>query len=162
MQEIRVRSLVWEDPPCHRATEPECHNYWACALEPRQEPQLLKPTCPRACALKQKPLQWEACATQQKSSPYSPQPEKSLHGNKDPSQPKINITIKLYFKRELILTSWITVTKHKGTTSHAKIINSMDHRAFIKGFLTFPVIGMNEWERTAVKRFIWYYLARNW
>ena len=29
-----VRALVWEDPTCHRATGPVCHNYWACALEP--------------------------------------------------------------------------------------------------------------------------------
>ena len=27
MQETRVRSLVWEDPTCHRATKPVCHNY---------------------------------------------------------------------------------------------------------------------------------------
>ena len=33
---LQVLSLVWEDPTCHGATEPE--------------PQLLKPTCPRACA----------------------------------------------------------------------------------------------------------------
>ena len=25
--------LVWEDPTCHGATKPVCHNYWACALE---------------------------------------------------------------------------------------------------------------------------------
>ena len=35
MQGTQIRSLVWEDPMCHGATEPE--------------PQLLKPACPRAC-----------------------------------------------------------------------------------------------------------------
>ena len=39
MQGTRVRALVWEDPTCHRATKPTCHNYWAWA------PQLLKPAC---------------------------------------------------------------------------------------------------------------------
>ena len=50
MQGTRVRALVQEDPTCHRATKPVCHNYWACALEPASHnywahtPQLLKPT----------------------------------------------------------------------------------------------------------------------
>ena len=31
----RVRSLVWEDPTCRRATKPACHNYWsACTQRP--------------------------------------------------------------------------------------------------------------------------------
>ena len=54
-----------------------CHNYWACALEPRSHnywpymPQLLKPAQPRACAWQQeKPLQWEACAQQLERSPH--------------------------------------------------------------------------------------------
>ena len=34
VQETRVRSLVLEDPTCHRATKPVSHFYWACALEP--------------------------------------------------------------------------------------------------------------------------------
>ena len=34
MQGTRVRSLVWEDPTCRRATKPVHHNYWACGLEP--------------------------------------------------------------------------------------------------------------------------------
>ena len=29
-----VQALVREDPTCHGATKPVCHNYWACALEP--------------------------------------------------------------------------------------------------------------------------------
>ena len=50
-------------------TKPMYHNYWGCALEPRTKnncarvPQLMKPFCPRACALQQeKPPQWEARA----------------------------------------------------------------------------------------------------
>ena len=31
-QVTRVQSLVQEDSTCHGATEPMCHNYWACAL----------------------------------------------------------------------------------------------------------------------------------
>ena len=34
-----VRALVWEDPICHGATKPVCHNYWA------RVSQLLKPVC---------------------------------------------------------------------------------------------------------------------
>ena len=34
MQGTWVRSLVWGDPTCRRATKPVHHNYWACALEP--------------------------------------------------------------------------------------------------------------------------------
>ena len=49
MQGTWVRALVREDPTCHRATKPRCHNYWACALEPTSHnywahmPQLQKP-----------------------------------------------------------------------------------------------------------------------
>ena len=45
----QVRTLVWEDPTCRRATKPMHHNYWACALELTSHnywahvPQLLKP-----------------------------------------------------------------------------------------------------------------------
>ena len=48
VQETRVQSLLQEDPMCRRATEPVCHNYWACVLEPgscnywAHEPQLLR------------------------------------------------------------------------------------------------------------------------
>ena len=50
MQGTWVRSLVWEDPTCHGATKPVCHNYWAYTLEPSSHnywalvPQLLKDT----------------------------------------------------------------------------------------------------------------------
>ena len=42
MQGTQVRYLVREDPTCHGATKPLCHNYWAHA------PQLLKPVRSRA------------------------------------------------------------------------------------------------------------------
>ena len=46
-----VRSLVWEDSTCQRATKPMCHNNWA--------------QVPRAHALQQeKPPQWEATREQ--------------------------------------------------------------------------------------------------
>ena len=66
MRKTWVWSLIQEELPCHRATKPMYHNYWASALEPRSYnywahvPQLLKPECPRACVLQQeKPSQWE-------------------------------------------------------------------------------------------------------
>ena len=33
MPETWVRSLAWEDPACHGATELVGHNYWACGLQ---------------------------------------------------------------------------------------------------------------------------------
>ena len=35
MHKKQVWSLIWENSTCHRATKPVCHNYWACAPEPR-------------------------------------------------------------------------------------------------------------------------------
>ena len=57
-QGTRVRTLLWEDPTCCRATKPARHNYWAWALEPTSynywahEPQLLRlcSTTTEACA----------------------------------------------------------------------------------------------------------------
>ena len=76
MQETWVQSLIWEDPTCHGAIKPMCHNYWACALEPESWKywahvlQLLKPEHPRAHAPKQeKPPKWEARVPQLESGP---------------------------------------------------------------------------------------------
>lgn len=33
-QDTGVRSLVWEEPPCRRATRTARHNYWARVLQP--------------------------------------------------------------------------------------------------------------------------------
>ena len=90
MQGTRVQALVREDPTCHRATNPVCHNYWA------REPQLLSPCAtttearmPTARAPQQeKPQQWEACAPQWKSSPHSPQLEKAHAQQKRPKAAK--------------------------------------------------------------------------
>ena len=77
MQGTQVRILVQEDSTCLRATTTEAY-----------VPQLLKPACPRAWALQEKPPQWEAHAPQQ-SSPHSLQ-WKLVQSNEDPMQPKIN------------------------------------------------------------------------
>ena len=73
--------------PCATTTEPKSHNYWACVL------QRLKPACPvpvltREATTTRNP--WTAT----KSSPHSPQLEKSPCSNKDPAQPKIVLKIK--------------------------------------------------------------------
>ena len=63
MQGTRVRSLVWEDSTCCRATKPVHRNYWACALEPGSPDYGAQ--VPRARAPQQeKPLQGEACGPQ--------------------------------------------------------------------------------------------------
>ena len=64
------------------------HNYWAHVL------QLLKPDHPRACALQEKPPQWETRAPPRESSPCSPQQEKSPSTNEDPAQPEIKKHLK--------------------------------------------------------------------
>ena len=95
MQEMRVQSLIREDPTCHEATKPVRHSYRARALQPgshnywAHRPQLPKPACLRVHALQQeKPLQGEAWASQLERSRSSPQLEKSLQSNEDPAQPK--------------------------------------------------------------------------
>ena len=84
MQGTRVRALVREDPTCHRATKPVCHNYWACALEHVSHNYWARE--PRARAPQQeKPLQWEAHLPQlekahmQQRRPNAAKKKKSLN-----------------------------------------------------------------------------------
>ena len=67
-----VWSPVREDPTCCGATKSVSHNYWSpCATTTEAR-------VPRARDPQQeKPLQWEACALQRKSSPRSLQLEKA-------------------------------------------------------------------------------------
>ena len=68
MQGTRVRTLVWEDPTCRRATKPVHHNDWACALEPASHNYWAH--VPRARAPQQeKPPRWEARALQRRVAP---------------------------------------------------------------------------------------------
>ena len=69
-------ALVREDPTCRRAAKSMHHNYWTCALEPASHNysarvlQLLKPTCLEPMLhSKEKPLQREAHAPQQRVAP---------------------------------------------------------------------------------------------
>ena len=90
MQGTQVRSLVREDPTCHGATKPVHHNYWACTLEPVSHnywacvPQLLslhaattEAHAPRAHAPQREATAMRSPRTTTKSSPHSPQTEKS-------------------------------------------------------------------------------------
>ena len=87
MQGTRVRSLVREDPTCHGATKPMCHNYWACALKPASH-NYWSPH-PRACAPQQeKPPQVRSPRTTLKSSPHSPQLEKACAQQQRPNAAK--------------------------------------------------------------------------
>ena len=70
MQRIWVRSLLWEDPTCLRATMPMCHhNYWAHTPEPvlcNSEGTTMRSLC---IAVKDCSLQLEkACAQHWKPS----------------------------------------------------------------------------------------------
>ena len=53
VQETWVQSLIREDPTCCGATQAVCPNYGGCWCSRAWEPKLLKPVCPRACALQQ-------------------------------------------------------------------------------------------------------------
>ena len=84
MQETQVGSLIQEDPTGQGATKPvKNHNCWA--LEPgattteTHAPQSLRGN--RRSRRDEKPV------TAVKSSPQTPQLEKSLCSNKDPAQP---------------------------------------------------------------------------
>ena len=98
VQRTRVRSLVREDPTCHRATKPVRHNYWACALEPASHnywahmPQLLSPQATTTepahhnywsphtyslCSTTREATAMRSPCTATKSSPSSPQLEKA-------------------------------------------------------------------------------------
>ena len=106
MQETRVWSLVWEDPTCHGATKPMCHNYCAsnsrnCKLQPPSgSAAITEAHTPRACAPKQeKPLQWEVCAPQGRVAPIAATRESPCKSNEDPAQRKINWLIN--FKKRL-------------------------------------------------------------
>ena len=90
MQEMRVQSLVPEDPTYCGATKPVRGNYRGCALEPgaatieavllSSEPQILSPReeTTEACTLQQEmPPRREGHPPQLESSPCSLQPGKS-------------------------------------------------------------------------------------
>ena len=122
-QEIQVRSLVWKDHTCGRTAKPMHHSYWALVL------QLLKSMCPRACA-----PQWEATprrspGTARKSSPRSPQLEKSPCSNKDPAQPKINMDMELTAPHQpsswiLNSSAWLTRPSRVPATLQPKCCSS--------------------------------------
>ena len=86
----------------HKRIKPVCHNYWVCALEPRNHNswahswQILKSILPRSLALQEEPRQWEACSSQPESKSHSLQLEKCPCSNKDSVQsPQINKWIKI-------------------------------------------------------------------
>ena len=85
MQKTWAGPLVQEDPA--EQLSPTKQLLSLCSRA--REPQLLKPEHPRARAPPEKPPQWEAHTPQLKSSPCLPQLEKSLHSNKDPTEPQI-------------------------------------------------------------------------
>ena len=67
---IQVLSLIQEDPRCHGAIKPTHTKPWVCAQQP------------------EKPRQQEARPVLLESSPHSPQPEKSLHSEKEAAKNK--------------------------------------------------------------------------
>ena len=82
MQGTRIQSVVHEDPTCGEATKPMCHNYWACALEPKNHDYWAHAS--RAHAQQgEKPMQWEARTAQPERSLCLPQLEKDCAATKN-------------------------------------------------------------------------------
>ena len=100
MQGTQVWSLVCKDSTCLRATKAMYHNYWTCALEPRNhnclsshsracELQLLKPACHRSLwSATREATTMRSLRITTKSSLYSLQPEKALMQQRRPSAAK--------------------------------------------------------------------------
>ena len=121
MQGARVQSLIQEDPTCHRATKPVCHNYWAYALEPGSHnywahtPQLLKLMAQNPCSATREATTLRSPHTATESRTRSLQLEKTPHSNKDPAQPINKI---IYIKIKWFL--WVENTNAFTHTVHTK------------------------------------------
>ena len=100
MQGTRVWALAQEDPTCHGAIKPLCHNYWACALEPvshnywARVPQLLKPTCLEPVLRDKRSHRNEKPVHHNEESPCSLQLEKARVQQQRPNAAKKYINFK--------------------------------------------------------------------
>ena len=70
MQKTWVRALVREDPACHRATGPTCHNYWARTQEP-------------ACHSYWSPHAWSPCSTTREATAMKKGKKEGKEGRKE-------------------------------------------------------------------------------
>ena len=88
MQRTRIRSLVWEDATCCRATKPVHHNHWGGVLEPTCHSGWSP--CTLESMLRNKRHQRSAKPTTRQlgSSPHSPQLEKARAQQQRPSAAK--------------------------------------------------------------------------
>ena len=91
MQEVPVRSLVWEDPTCcgtakpvHYSIEPVLQSLGTTTAEPSCH------TCWSPCSPTRGAATMRNPQRTMKSSPCSPQLEESPCSKEDPAQPKIN------------------------------------------------------------------------
>ena len=145
VQETQVWFLVWEDPTCHGATKPVCHNYWACALKygnynfGAHVPQLWSP----CAATTEAHMPQRLCSTRShchekpkhcsKEEPLLAQLEKSLHSKEDPAQSvKNNLKKKFvgfseyiqFHKKSLKAITWIYScnSKKKRKKQHCSLL----------------------------------------
>ena len=104
-------------------------------------PQLLKPVCPRACALQEeKPLEWEAHTPQQESRPRSLQLEKSCTQQQRPSAVKIIF----FFKRYMQPLSYIMFPR-RDLASDLKLLTSL-HTCPSQYWPTYPEKQCTVWK----------------
>ena len=95
-QGSQVWPLVQEDSTWHRATKFVCHNYWACALGPRNcncwahRTHLRKAACPRAlCSATREDTMMRSLSTTTREKPPLPQLEKACAQQEGPRATKI-------------------------------------------------------------------------
>ena len=76
---------------CATTTESTCHNCWPRALQPTALELQTRPACSRTCAPQQEATTVRGLCTcpVMKSSPHSPQLQKSPWSSEEPAQPNI-------------------------------------------------------------------------
>ena len=87
MQGTRIRALLWEDPTCHGATNPVCHNYWACTLEPANH-NYWSLCAQSLCSATREATSTRSPHTTTKSSLHLPQLEKASTQQRRPKAAK--------------------------------------------------------------------------
>ena len=101
VQETWKWSLIWEDPTCHRATKPVCHNYWVCGLEPESRNywahllQLLKPVRLEPRLPNERSHRSARPVHNRRAAPLTAAGDKPA-SKADPAQPKINRCLKVH------------------------------------------------------------------
>ena len=125
VQETWKWSLIWEDPTCHRATKPVCHNYWVCGLEPESRNywahllQLLKPVRLEPRLPNERSHRSARPVHNRRAAPLTAAGDKPA-SKADPAQPKINRCLK-YISTRVPFSIWLAANIYTHTHTHTCI-----------------------------------------